>query len=167
MSCRSKYKHGNTWIKHSIMFFYWLSSFFSRYNAHMCLYERREMYACTCVCLCTSVNMNANVKWDVYVPVCVCVCFIAQPTESLVGSELGKKQWSMKLTRVPPWSNVTIMIVLLGTKLPSGSLAIHSILLSPNATSSFHLLVCYPFFSNMQPALCTHQICVYTLATQN
>lgn len=62
------------------------------------------------------------------------------------GLELGqKKHWSMKLTTSPPWSNVTIMIVLLGTKLPSGCTIHSSPMLSPHATSSFHLLACCPF----------------------
>ena len=115
----------------------------------ICKHEHQHKMRCVRACV------------SVCVSVCVCVSH-AQPTESLVGSELGKKQWSMKLTRVPPWSNVTIMIVLLGTELPPGSLPIHSILLSPNATSSFHLLVYYPFSLTCNPyTLYLSNFCFY------
>lgn len=56
------------------------------------------MYACTCVGLCAAIYMNANIKLG---SACLCVCH-AQPTESLVGWELGKKHWSMNPTRDPP-----------------------------------------------------------------
>lgn len=62
------------------------------------------------------------------------------------GLALGqKKHWSMKPNTNPPWSNVTIMIVLLGTKLPSGCTIHSSPMHSPHATSSFHLLGRCPF----------------------
>lgn len=71
------------------------------------------------------------------------------------GLELGQKtHWSMKLTTIPRWSNVTIMIVLLGTKLPSGC-TIHSFsMLFPHATSSFHLLGCCPFLLTRKQQSC-------------
>lgn len=69
-----------------------------------------------------------------------CVQGYIQDSDMQRGLELGQKRhWSMKLTTIPPWSNVTIMIVLLGTKLPSGCTIHSSPMNSPHATSSFHL----------------------------
>lgn len=75
---------------------------------------------------------------------CFHVCFCVQghiwDSDMQRGLELGQKRhWSMKLTTIPAWSNVTIMIVLLGTKLPSGCTIHSSPMHSPHATSSFHL----------------------------
>lgn len=60
------------------------------------LFEHNQVHACACVGSCAAIYVNATIKLG---PVCVSN---AQPTESSVGWELGKKQWSMKLTRVPP-----------------------------------------------------------------
>lgn len=71
------------------------------------------------------------------------------------GLALGqKKHWSMKPNTNPPWSNVTIMIVLLGTKLPSGCTIHSSPMHSLHATSSFHLLGRCPFLLTRKRQSC-------------
>ena len=148
-----KSEHKNIWIKHlqtaTKLPFHLLHFLVCRKCAyvHTC-----NGHNCVCVLMCSHVHGCQHKFGCVWDRLCVSVSN-ARPSESLVGWELGKEQWSMKLTEVPLWSNVTIMIAFLGTKLPSGS-PTHSFLLSPNATSSSHPHpISAALFSHMQPEL--------------